>query len=372
MYLLPIHVPIYVDGVRSLVTSEWWRALELLRNSLGGLLGDIIVVAPTLPVDQVETDQTLVPQSRDCGIQFIRGFDLRCRARDYWLRARSSWRRTLLELSRNAAAVHAGLDDVYRPIAFEGFRVGVQLNRVTLFVQDTDIVIQQRELAASAGTARRMQAWTYGSIFEQMCRWSVARADCRCSKARLHEALWPVCQEPKEFHRYLVSFQRHILSCRLVWEVCLAGYPQHRSGWVIAGDCATQGAERKPEILARAIAQGAQPRLEYPGAVDPNRRLLERRADPRDRESVSFLGARRTMRRCWSDSDRTMLFTPTAEDTPLHDLRWLRGGIAHRSVRHQDIQNAPPRIRPPYRCRGGIAASAAVNLSISCTTSPGG
>jgi len=34
MYLIPIHVPIYLDGDRRLVTTEWRRSLELLPSSL--------------------------------------------------------------------------------------------------------------------------------------------------------------------------------------------------------------------------------------------------------------------------------------------------------------------------------------------------
>lgn len=364
MYLLPIHVPIYVDGVRSLVTSEWWRALELLRNSLGGRLGDIIVVAPTLPVDQVETDQTLVPQSRDCGIQFIRGFDLRCRARDYWLRARSSWRRTLLELSRNAAAVHAGLDDVYRPIAFEGFRVGVQLNRVTLFVQDTDIVIQQRELAASAGTARRMQAWTYGSIFEQMCRWSVARADLSLLKgSALMRRYGRYARNPKEFHDTSFLSSDIIAADRL--ERRLAGLSARRPlRLVYCGRLAPRkGLSDSLEILARAIALGAQLRLDILGS-GPERAALERLAGALAiADQVSFLGAvpydAALLERLGSYD--AMLFTPTAEDTPRMIFDGYAAGLP---IVAFDISYVQERARQDSAAvllpRGGIATSAAV------------
>ena len=54
MYLLTIHVPIYVDGERRLVTTEWRRSLELLRDSFEGRFGDVVVLAPSLDVSRCD------------------------------------------------------------------------------------------------------------------------------------------------------------------------------------------------------------------------------------------------------------------------------------------------------------------------------
>lgn len=319
MYLLPIHVPIYLEGERNYLTSEWWRALELLRDSLAGKLGDVVVAAPSLPADRVAADQTLVPQPMDCGIELVRGFDLRCRAREYWLRARSSWRSTLLELARKAVVVHAGLDDVYRPIAFEGFRLGVQLNRVTLFVQDTDIVVQQRELAASAGTAQRVRAWTYGSVFQQLCRWSVARADLSLLKgSALMDRYGRYARNPREFHDTSFLSSDIIAADRL--ERRLATLAQSRPlRLVYCGRLEPRkGLDHSLQMVAQALALGAQLRLDIIGS-GPERAGLEQLAESLQiAERVSFLGAlpydAALLERLGSYD--AMLFTPTAEDTP--------------------------------------------------------
>ena len=319
MYLLPIHVPIYVDGARNLLTSEWSRALELLRDSLAGRVGPLVVVAPCLPAELAAPDQTLVTQSSECGIEFERGFDLRCRARDYWLHARSAWRQTLLRLTREAEVVHAGLDDVYRPIAFEGFRVGVQLNKVTLFVQDTDIVIQQRELTATAGTVPRAQARAYGWIFERMCRWSVARADLSLLKgSALMRRYGLFARNPKEFHDTSFSSRDIIDQDRL--ESRLGTLGQSRPLRLVYCGRLTQrkGLSSSLQILARASARGAQLRLDIIGN-GPERAALEQLAGALGiADQVSFLGALpydAALLQRLGQYD-ALLFTPTAEDTP--------------------------------------------------------
>lgn len=363
MYLLPIHVPIYVDGARNLLTSEWWRALELLRNSFNGRLGDIVVVAPCLPADQVAADQALVPPPRDCGIDFVRGFDLRCRARDYWLRVRSSWRHTLLDLARDAEVVHAGLDDVYRPIAFEGFRVGVQRQRVTLFVQDTDIVIQQRELASAAGARQRVRAHAYGWIFEQMCRWSVARADLSLLKgSALMSRYAAYARNPKEFHD--TAFLSRDIIDRDQLERRLATLRQPRPlRLVYCGRLAQRkGLSLSLEILARARAAGAQLQLDIIGS-GPERSALEGLVGALGMgDRVSFLGAvpynaALLQRLALYDA---MLFTPTAEDTPRMIFDGYAAGLPLVAF---DIAYVQERARQELAAvllpRGQVAASAA-------------
>ena len=178
MYFVPIHVPIYVDGSRKLVTSEWHRSLELLRDSFGGRFGPLAVAAPSIPVDAGVAEQSLLGfnESEDA-IALHPSFDLRCRARHYWQKERRPWVRQLERLASQADIVHTGLDDIFRPIAFEGFRAGLRAGKTTIFVQDTDIVVQQRELVAHSSRKAKIKAYLYGQLYERAARWSVARAD---------------------------------------------------------------------------------------------------------------------------------------------------------------------------------------------------
>ena len=84
MYLIPIHVPIYQGGDRRLVTTEWKRSLELLRDSLQGRFGTLVVFAPSLPLEGAGAEQLLeeVVEDQD-GIRLVPSFDLRCRTRAY-------------------------------------------------------------------------------------------------------------------------------------------------------------------------------------------------------------------------------------------------------------------------------------------------
>ena len=109
MYLVPIQVPIYLDGDRKLVTTEWFRSLSLLRDSFGGRFGPIGVAAPSLPAKSASVEQTLVevPQSTD-GLKLFPSFDKRCRARRFWFHDRARWQSDLAELTGRAAGGSGG------------------------------------------------------------------------------------------------------------------------------------------------------------------------------------------------------------------------------------------------------------------------
>ncbi|MFN3592228.1 MAG: hypothetical protein ACK4TG_08575, partial [Thermaurantiacus sp.] len=61
MYLIPITVPIFMDGDQPMLATDWKRALVLLRDSLGGRFGPLVVAAPFAPA--AESDQPLEPAS---------------------------------------------------------------------------------------------------------------------------------------------------------------------------------------------------------------------------------------------------------------------------------------------------------------------
>jgi glycosyltransferase involved in cell wall biosynthesis len=184
VYLVAIHVPIYLDGSGPSITTEWLRELILLRDSLRGTFGPVTVVAPSLPAGLGSADQILERPDPDADIKLVPSFDLRCRARHYWARERRRWLKDVSVLVARAEVVHAGLDDVFRPISYDGFREGIRQNRATVFVQDTDIVLQQRELAKLDGTRARMRALVYGEIYQRFCRAGVANADLSLLKGQ--------------------------------------------------------------------------------------------------------------------------------------------------------------------------------------------
>lgn len=184
MYLLVIHVPIYRDGNDTLLPTDWKRSLELLRDSLGGRFGSIAVVAPSLP-RSATSQQMLEPCSEAAdGIKLIPSIDARCRARELWLRERPRWIADVRAAARASQIAHCHLDDPVKPIAGLGMYTCVQEGLPTLFVEDTDIALQMRELSRGAALPARLNAHTRALLHEQAIRWCVKNADMSLLKGR--------------------------------------------------------------------------------------------------------------------------------------------------------------------------------------------
>jgi glycosyltransferase involved in cell wall biosynthesis len=320
VYLVPIHVPIYLDGERKLVTTEWHRSLELLRDSFNGRFGDIGVAAPSLPANCASAEQILVDVPKHTtGLKLFPSFDLRVRARSYWLQERKRWRSELSVLTERAAVVHSGLDDVYRPIAFEGYRIGLRVGRPTVFVQDTDIVLQHRQLCADSGPASKVKASAYGLIYERMCRWGVAHADLSLLKgSALMTRYGAYAKNAKEFHDTSFALTDIVSTTEL--ERRLATLSEPRPLRLVYCGRLTQrkGVDRSLQILARATAMGASVEFDVIGDGAERQRLQELANLIGIGQRVQFLGSFPYDKRLLKQLSRYdgLLFTPTAEDTP--------------------------------------------------------
>jgi glycosyltransferase involved in cell wall biosynthesis len=320
MYLIPIQVPIYLDGDRKMVTTEWFRSLMLLRDSFGGRFGEITVAAPSLPARIASAEQKIVevPKSMP-GLKLVASFDKRCRARNFWLRDRARWRADLAPLIGRAQVVHAGVDDVFRPIAFEGFRLGVRLGKPTVFVQDTDNVLQQRELSTGGGAADRAMTGAYSWVYERMCRWGVARADLSLLKgSALMRRYGRYAKNAREFHD--TSFSAADIISKTELDRRLAGLATGRTiRLVYCGRLAPRkGVARSLEIIAKARAAGADLEFDIIGDGSERSRLESQATALGIAGHVRFLGAMAydgTLLKHLAQYD-ALLFTPTAEDTP--------------------------------------------------------
>ncbi len=320
MYLVPIQVPIYVEGDRRLVTTEWHRSLLLLRDSFGGRFGDITVVAPSLPASAASPEQPLVEVPATCdGLKLVPSFDKRCRARHFWLHDRKRWRADLAQLAPRAEVVHAGVDDVYRPIAFEGFRAGLRWGKPTVFVQDTDNVVQQRQLAASGTTKARAKVSAYTWIYERMCRWGVARADLSLLKGSALIARYgDYAKNAREFQD--TSFALADVVSAEVLEQRLETLKQDRPvRLVYCGRLVPRkGIDHSIRIIALARKAGAMVQFDLIGD-GPQRDTLQQLAIQLGvKDAVQFHGSApygpELLQRLASYDG--LLFTPTAEDTP--------------------------------------------------------
>ncbi|MGA3067349.1 MAG: glycosyltransferase [Tepidisphaeraceae bacterium] len=317
---MPIQIPIYLDGDRTLVTTEWERSLLLLRDSFAGKFGDITVLAPSLPARLAPGEQTLVeiPPSTD-GLKLKPSFDKRCRARQFWLRDRARWQADLAAQMPHAQVVHAGVDDVYRPITFEGFRAALRSRIATVFVQDTDNVIQHRQLSADSGRVQRAKSNAYTWIYQRMCRWSVARADLSLLKgSSLMRRYGRYAKNAHEFHDTSYSANQIISAESL--EKRLATLDQSRPiKLVYCGRLVPRkGVDRSLQILAAARTAGSEFQFDIIGDGPEKSRLRELAATLGIEPGVNFHSAvpyDDSLLRRLAEYD-ALLFTPIAEDTP--------------------------------------------------------
>jgi glycosyltransferase involved in cell wall biosynthesis len=320
MYLVTIHVPIYVKGGERLLTTDWKRSLLLLRDSFDGRFGRIQVVAPSLDAFTVTTDQPLEAVRSDDELDLFPSFPHNTRARDFWRQHVHTWRRDVAALVPTADVVHAGFCDVYRPMNFIGFMQGVRADKPTVFVQDTDQVLQMTELTAGAPLRRRVKARTYCELYERSVRFGVQRASLSLLKGRaLHARYGRYAKNAKNFHD--TSFLTHevVAPERLEARVADLLRGERPLRLVYCGRLeARKGLDESIGALMRARAQGANVTFDIIGD-GAQRDALERQATSLGAgDAVRFLGMRVYGPELLSDlaDYDALFFTPIAEDTP--------------------------------------------------------
>ncbi len=320
MFLLPIIVPIYLDGERRLVTTEWKRSLELLRDSLPARLRPIVVLAPWLPEASADRSQCLEPIDLSAdGIELDAAIPFPARARHYWLRERSRWRELAAQRIARATVVQCGLDDLRRPLMFDALKLAFAAAKPTVFVQDTDVVVQMRELAKTRSAGARVQTHLYSRAHDRGLRWSVARASLSLLKGSgLMRRYARHARNAREFHDTSYTTSEIVpLASILSRTVSLASERPIRL--VYCGRLvARKGVHKSLELLHAARARGAALQFDVIGDGE-ERGPLEALAERLDLTGhVRFLGNvpyGPGLLRTLSKYD-ALLFTPVAEDTP--------------------------------------------------------
>lgn len=318
MYLVPIHVPIFVDGGRTLLASDWLRSLRLLRDSLPKELGTLKLIAPTLPATDTSAGQRLEPAGfASDGFHIVPSFDLRVSAKAYWLKHRRRWRADLEREMAGATVVHAGYDDVYRPIAYEGLVLAWKHGVTSVFVQDTDIPLQMRQLAR--GPKQKLHAKVYGAIYDRACLKSVAKSDLSLLKgAHLMQRYGMVAKNAREFHD--TSFARADIVPQAALEKRLSSLGADRPlRLVYCGRFeARKGLDHGLAIVRRALELGARVAFDLIGDGAERAQLEGLARDPALRGAVRLLGSRPYGGALLAElaGYDALFFTPTAEDTP--------------------------------------------------------
>jgi glycosyltransferase involved in cell wall biosynthesis len=319
VYLMIIHVPIYLDNESCFVTTEWKRSLVLLRHSISSHFGEMVLIAPSLPRAS-STQQVLEPISAENdGIQPVPSFDLRCRAKAYWLRERRRWLKDLRPWIARSQMVHAGLDDVYRTIMYDGFREAVRQNRPTVFVQDTDIVGQVRESAAGQPLRDRLRLYAYAAIYRRLAISGVRQASLSLLKGRdLMKLYAPFTRYAKEFHDTF-HLSHEIVSGNVI-EQRLASLEAGRAlRLVYCGRLVPRkGIDHSIQLVAEARVRGTHINLDIIGGGEHEDALRQKVEQLGMRGHIAFLGRmpygpELLQKLAAYDA---LLFTPLIEDTP--------------------------------------------------------
>ena len=331
MYLVIIQVPIYLDGATPLLTTDWKRSLLLLRDSFDGRFGKLQVLAPSVDARLFTVEQALEPVKAEDELDLVPSFPERTRAREFWTKHVFTWRRDVAALLPRADVVHSGLDDIYRPIAFTGFLMGMHAGKPTVFVQDTDQVLQMGELTAHAPLRERAKAFAYCQAYERSVRYSVARAPLSLLKGQaLQNRYGRYAKNTKDFHDTSYLTQEIVPKAHVDGRVADLVGSARPIRLVYCGRLeARKGLADSLEVLARARAQGCRVTLDIIGDGNERAALEQQAASLSISAAVKFLGMRKygpQLIRDLGDYD-ALFFTPIAEDTPRMIFDGYAGGL---------------------------------------------
>jgi glycosyltransferase involved in cell wall biosynthesis len=180
VYLIPITVPIYTAGARHAgdiqhaIGTDWLRALQLLRDSLGGRYGPLCVAAPFKPL--AESDQATTVLTAEDGITLVPLFDHAVGLAGYWRSAHRATLARMAPLVAQATVVHGTVEESLRPFCYASFMQGVKARKPTVFFQDQDVVSVIRDLSRGEGLKQRVLAAMYARAHEHQCRRAIAAA----------------------------------------------------------------------------------------------------------------------------------------------------------------------------------------------------
>jgi glycosyltransferase involved in cell wall biosynthesis len=320
MFLVIIHVPIYVKGGERLLTTDWKRSLLLLRDSFDGCFGRVQVVSPSLDVLRATPDQPLEALGPADDIDLFPSFPYDTRARAFWREHVHTWRRDIAARLPHADVVHTGFCDVYRPLDFIGFLMALRADKASVFVQDTDQVLQVQELMLGAPLPERIKQQAYCQLYERSVRFGVARASLSLLKGRALQIRYGrYAKNLKNFHDTAYLTREVVPQKRVEARVADLLRGERPLRLVYCGRLeARKGVHESIDALHQARSQGARATLDIIGD-GVERAALERRARELGiTDAVRFLGMRAYGPQLLADlaDYDALFFTPSAEDTP--------------------------------------------------------
>lgn len=318
-YVVAIHVPVYVDGSQCFLATDWMRSIRLLRDSFGGGLSQLILVAPQYTVNRARADQQLTPVDQEAeGLTVVASMAAGGRARTYWLRERAKWKADVARHMIGADVAHVGLGDLFQPVNWDAFTVARKHAGTVVFVRDTDEIAKMRQLDAKKW-ATRLPGRVYERVYDNRMKACVSKADLSLLKGRLlFNRYEKFALNPKLFHN--TSYLKEEIVSLPAVERRLAGLSADRPlRLVYCGRLeARKGVDHAVEMVARARAMGAKVEFDIIGDgrdAGTVRALIEREGAG---EFVKLCGTREYGPELLHELSAydAFLYTPLGEDTP--------------------------------------------------------
>jgi glycosyltransferase involved in cell wall biosynthesis len=203
---------------------------------------------------------------------------------------------------------------------FIAFLQALHADKPTVFVQDTDQVLQMSELARGAPLRERIKSRSYCELYERSVRYGVAHASLSLLKGRaLHARYGRYAKNAKNFHDTSYLTSEVVAPERLERRVAELTENKGPLRLVYCGRLeARKGLDESIDAVMRARAQGARVTFDIIGDGLQRSALEAQAARLRARDAVRFLGPRVYGPELLSDLANydALLFTPIAEDTP--------------------------------------------------------
>jgi len=315
-YCIPIHVPIYIEGTETFVTTEWRRALYLLRNSLSDKFSKFILVAPSQAAADTEIELRKI--EKEDGFDIYPSIDVNIGKYRYFFEARSHWIRDVSAALERCDFAHTAVSDLYKPLGSDAIRVVHKKMIPNASYPDTDVIDQRKQLIRSGLIRSGLDRTAYCWLYDWHVRKIVSKANVSMLKGK---QLWrryaSHAANPKLFHDTSYN-EAEIVSKEVVRERLKRRKDGHLKLVYCGRLVPRKGCKHAINIVGHTRRMGVKVTLDLIGAGEERQELEGLVKSNALEEAIRFLGERpynAHLIRLLSEYD-ALLFTPPAEDTP--------------------------------------------------------
>lgn len=312
MYLMAIHIPVYVDGGRYYAAADWRQDLLLTRDWVAKHFGGLTLLAPSLPLSAVDSSAMHVtPIGQDEGIRVVPSFDLRCKAREFWIRQRRQWMNDVRRELRRATVIQTSMTNIYRPLAFLAHSAGVKQGVTTVFV-GPDMDVHARLSATVRGRI-------YCMIYDQIVYRAVRNADLTLLKEGLvFDRYFGRSKNAKSFCHTMYSRRDVVDEAQLEARLATLGQDRPLRAVYAGRFMARKGLREAIAAIGEARRQGVRVEYHLYGGGPEEQSLRRQVRDLRLDDAVSFHGFVDYGPEFIGElsSYDVLLFLPIEEDTP--------------------------------------------------------